>query len=153
MSKLIDTDMHIHTTASDGQYTPIEIYEKIKETKKIKTFAITDHDTIFGAIELQRHLLKHPDDEITYIPGVEITTNVKISKYNIQKSKLHVLGYDFDLNHPAIKEIIKKRKTVNVKFLQAQIESLEEIFGITFTQAELKKIFQKIPILILYLHS
>jgi len=143
MSKLIEADMHIHTTASDGQYTPIEIYYKIKETKKITTFAITDHDTIKGAKEMQKHLLKYPDFEITYIPGVEVTTNIEIPKYKIDKSKLHVLGYDFDLTHPTIIELMRKRKTENVKFLKAQIESLEEMFDITFTQTELKKIFQK----------
>ena len=28
MKKLIDTDMHIHTTASDGEHSPMEIYHK-----------------------------------------------------------------------------------------------------------------------------
>lgn len=143
MKKLIDTDMHIHTTASDGEHSPMEIYQKIKETKQIKIFAITDHDTVVGATELKKYLKKNPDNEITYIPGVEITTNIKIPKYKMKKSKLHVLGYDFDLNHSSMKEIIKRRKTVNIKFLQAQIESLEEIFSITFSQKELNKIFQK----------
>lgn len=143
MTKLIKTDMHIHTTASDGEYSPLEIYQKIKETNQINTFAITDHDTIVGAKELQKYLIENPDTEITYIPGVEITTNIKIPKYEVKKSKLHVLGYNFDLDHPAIKNIIKRRKEVNVKFLQAQIESLEDKFNITFNHAELKKIFVK----------
>lgn len=141
--KLIEVDMHIHTTASDGQHSPIEIYEKIKETNKIKIFSITDHDTIAGVKELQNYLIKNPDNDITFIHGVEMTTSIEKPKYNIEKAKLHVLGYDFDLNHPAIEEIIQKRKTANVKFLQAQIESLKEKFNITFDQNQLNKIFEK----------
>lgn len=141
--KLLEADMHIHTIASDGEYSPIEIYQKIKETKQINTFAITDHDTVKGAQEMEKYLKEKPDKKITYIPGIEITTNIKIPKYKMEKSKLHVLGYNFDLNHPAIKEIIQKRKIINVKFLEAQIKSLKEMFNITFTQKELDQIFRK----------
>ena len=43
MNKIID--MHIHTNASDGTYTPQEV---ARETKKrgISIFSITDHDSI-----------------------------------------------------------------------------------------------------------
>ena len=43
-------DLHIHTTASDGQYTPTQIVEKAA-SKNIKAIAITDHDTIDGLDE------------------------------------------------------------------------------------------------------
>jgi len=141
--KLLQADMHIHTTASDGQYSPIEIYHKIKETKQINTFAITDHDTIAGVKELQKYLIKKPNNDITFIHGVEITTNIEIPKYKVKKSKLHVLGYDFDLSHPAIKEIINRRKNVNIKFLEAQIKTLKEMFDIKFSKKELDLIFSK----------
>jgi Predicted metal-dependent phosphoesterases (PHP family) len=35
-------DLHIHTTASDGVYTPEDIV-KMAETAQLKAFAITDH--------------------------------------------------------------------------------------------------------------
>lgn len=143
MKKLLEQDMHIHTTASDGEYSPLEIYQKIKETGQITTFAITDHDTVTGAIALQKYLDNNPDETITYIPGIEITTNIQNPKYKMKKSKLHVLGYNFDLNHPAIQEIIKRRRIINIKFLKAQIKSLKDKFGIEFSQKELEKIFKK----------
>lgn len=143
MKKLINTDMHIHTTASDGEFTIEEIYKKIKETKQIEIFSITNHDTIAGAKKMEKYLKQNPDEEIIYIPGVEITTNIQIPKFKIRKSKLHVLGYDFDLNNPTIRKILARRREINVRFLNAQIEGLEEMFNITFTKKELQKIFNK----------
>lgn len=79
-------DLHIHTTASDGIYTPTEVVEKAKSTG-LKTIAITDHDTLDGvkeAMEAAKQL------DMTVIPGVEITTrfqgrNIDILGYEIKK--------------------------------------------------------------------
>ena len=43
-------DLHTHSTASDGQYTPEELIRLAKE-KGIDTLALTDHDTIDGLPE------------------------------------------------------------------------------------------------------
>ena len=40
-------DLHVHTTASDGQYSPTEIIQKAVD-KNLKAIAITDHDTTGG---------------------------------------------------------------------------------------------------------
>ena len=61
-------DLHTHTTASDGQYTPAELVKKASE-HNIKVLAITDHDTINGLEEA-----KAAGDEfgVKIIPGIEI---------------------------------------------------------------------------------
>jgi 3',5'-nucleoside bisphosphate phosphatase len=79
-------DLHIHTTASDGDLTPAEVVVRAK-LAGISTIAITDHDTLAGiaeAYEMGKKL------RITVIPGVEITTryqgeNIDILGYNIQQ--------------------------------------------------------------------
>ena len=43
-------DLHVHTTASDGQYSPSQII-KMAADLKINTIAITDHDTVAGLEE------------------------------------------------------------------------------------------------------
>ena len=43
-------DLHVHTTASDGQYTPSQIIE-FAHDKNIGVIAITDHDTVAGIDE------------------------------------------------------------------------------------------------------
>ena len=43
-------DLHTHTTASDGQYTPGELVKKAKG-HGLSILAVTDHDTIAGGFE------------------------------------------------------------------------------------------------------
>lgn len=43
-------DLHTHTAASDGQYTPSELVSLAKE-KGLEVLAITNHDTISGVDE------------------------------------------------------------------------------------------------------
>ena len=46
-------DLHTHTTASDGQYTPTELVNLAKQ-RGIQILAVTDHDTIDGVDEARR---------------------------------------------------------------------------------------------------
>ena len=67
------TDLHVHSTASDGTFTPSEL---VAEAKKIglKAFALTDHDTVAGVKEA---IAAADEAGIELIPGIEIST-----KYN-----------------------------------------------------------------------
>ena len=46
-------DLHTHTTASDGQYTPTELV-RLAIQYGVQVLAVTDHDTISGVNEAQR---------------------------------------------------------------------------------------------------
>lgn len=86
---LYSFDLHIHTTASDGESTPTEMVRKAKE-KGLTTIAITDHDTVSGVQEAKTVGMQLG---IKIIPGVEITTR-------FQKKNIDILGYgmtDLDL--------------------------------------------------------
>ena len=37
-------DMHLHTTASDGSFSPSEVVQRVKSSG-VKVFSLTDHDT------------------------------------------------------------------------------------------------------------
>ena len=43
-------DLHTHTTASDGQYSPAELVELARDAG-LKYVAVTDHDTLRGLPE------------------------------------------------------------------------------------------------------
>ncbi|HBX23512.1 MAG TPA: PHP domain-containing protein [Desulfotomaculum sp.] len=81
-------DLHIHTTASDGAYSPKEIVQKAFKLG-LKTTAITDHDSIQGVNEAQQtgHELG-----IRVIAGVELSTKYK-------GKSIDVLGYNFSLDN------------------------------------------------------
>ena len=143
MKKLLEADMHIHTTASDGEYSPLDIYRKIKETNQITTFAITDHNTVSGAIELQDYLEKNPDNQVIYIPGIEMSASIQNPKYKADKNQLHILGYGFDLHHPCIKQLVNKRKQITQLNIQRQLEVLQTLGDFHFTKEEIEKMFKK----------
>jgi hypothetical protein len=87
-------DLHIHTTASDGLFTPEEVVHIAKEAG-LSAISITDHDTIDGylaAKELAEEM------RIELIPGVELSVSYKGEDF-------HLLGYLIDYENP---EFIKK---------------------------------------------
>jgi 3',5'-nucleoside bisphosphate phosphatase len=77
-------DLHLHTTFSDGTYTPAEVVDLARRSG-LSAIAITDHDTLAGiapAIEAAGRSLE-------IITGVEITAEFR-------ERELHLLGYFFD---------------------------------------------------------
>lgn len=64
-------DLHTHSTASDGTYTPSELIDYAHE-KGLSAIALTDHDTVDGLLEALERGEKYPDLEV--IPGIEYST-------------------------------------------------------------------------------
>ena len=62
-------DLHIHSTASDGTYSPEEIIA-LAERLNLAAIAITDHDTIDGSKEA---IVSGIPPEIKFLTGVEIS--------------------------------------------------------------------------------
>jgi len=94
-------DLHIHSTASDGTFTPSEIIERALQLD-LKAIAITDHDTIDGTKSV---LSSGIPPAIDFLTGVEISSPPPPS---IQCSgNLHILGYDFDPDHPGLNRMLK----------------------------------------------
>ena len=104
-------DLHIHTTASDGQYTPTQIVEKAAE-KNITTIAITDHDTVAGLEEGAAAAKEHG---ITFVPGVELNISYPTGEF-------HLLGLGFKQISPSLTEIldnlVKNRELRNVQIIE-----------------------------------
>ena len=65
-------DLHAHTTASDGSYTPAELVRYAKE-KGLSALAVTDHDTVSGVEEAREEGARLG---IRVIPGIELSTRV-----------------------------------------------------------------------------
>ncbi|MEZ0536266.1 PHP domain-containing protein [Caldicellulosiruptoraceae bacterium PP1] len=80
-------DLHVHTTASDGTFSPSEVV-KIAKQSNLSAIAITDHDTILGIQEAKE---KAEDLGIEVISGVEISADFEI--------EMHILGYFIDVNN------------------------------------------------------
>ena len=92
-------DLHIHTTASDGQYSPSQIVHKAYD-HNIKTIAITDHDTING---LEEAMTEGKNIDINVIPGVEININGFPGEF-------HLLGMGLYNPSKSLKNILESMK-------------------------------------------
>ncbi len=87
------TDLHLHSTCSDGQYTPTELMHKVYDAN-IRKCALTDHDSVSG-IKEARCACKNLG--IEFISGIEISTKSK-------GIELHILGYNIDEDNPTLLE-------------------------------------------------
>ncbi|NLV16264.1 MAG: PHP domain-containing protein [Syntrophomonadaceae bacterium] len=90
-------DLHIHTTASDGNVDPVTMLEEVIKAG-ITTFSFTDHESIDG-IDSVAELC--PDRGLNLIPGVELSTF-------FQGREIHLLGYWFDVDKPGFRSWIKE---------------------------------------------
>ncbi|MGF7058774.1 inositol monophosphatase family protein [Brassicibacter mesophilus] len=122
-------DLHVHTNVSDSSYS-IEDTIKMAKENGVTHLGITDHDTTNGlkkAIKIGKHY------------GVNIIPGIEISAFDFEKNKkIHILGYNFNLDAPNIRKIcdefIEKRHNNSLW----QIERLSEQ-GYDITVAEVAK--------------
>ncbi|MBM7558074.1 PHP domain-containing protein [Halanaerobacter jeridensis] len=105
MNKKID--LHLHTTASDGSFTPEELVAEAEE-KDLAVIAVTDHDTVAG---VEPALEAAENREIKVIPGIEFTTYV-------DGQRVDILGYNLDYNNSDLLNIIDKLQ--NARQIRAQ---------------------------------
>ena len=94
-------DMHLHTCASDGSFTPQEAAEEAKK-KKMDFVCISDHDTVESSIEFIRMAKEFG---IGSIPAMEATTTLRGVEY-------HILGYNVDLYSSLTDDFIRQTAEV-----------------------------------------
>lgn len=92
-------DLHSHTTASDGSYTPTELIDYAVK-KKLSAIAITDHDTMNGIPEAIKHIAES-QLPLELIPGMEMSASGMGQVYGI-----HILAYFLDKNQEEQEQII-----------------------------------------------
>lgn len=88
-------DLHCHSSASDGALAPAELVARARE-RGIEVLALTDHDTLEGLPEARAAAREHG---IRLIEGIELSCQWG-------GATVHVLGYDFSDDAPALKAAI-----------------------------------------------
>jgi len=109
-------DLHVHTTFSDGMFTPEEVVEKALE-RGLKAVGITDHDCIGG---IQPCIDAAKGTSLEIIPGVEITAS------RDEETELHILGYLFDYTDPELLAILNKIENNRVQRIKDMVALLNE---------------------------
>ena len=92
-------DLHTHSTASDGAYSPTQLIEKAVDAG-VETLALTDHDTVAGLQEAQTAA---KEKGLNLINGIELSTS-----WNYKT--IHVVGLNIDANSQAMLDAAKHLK-------------------------------------------
>ena len=77
-----NSDLHTHSSASDGQYTPSKLVE-LAQKRGIEVLAITDHDTTDGLAEAV---------QAGNALGVRVIQGIELSAKEYHT--FHILGYN-----------------------------------------------------------
>ena len=119
-------DLHIHSTASDGKYTPKQLVD-MALNKKISAISITDHDTISGVNEAIEY---SKNKNVKVIPGIEVTiTPPKDCK------ELHMVGLFINLEDKEIRDLPKRHRKYTEGVVKKIIKKLNDLgYQITFEE-------------------
>ncbi len=119
-------DLHTHSRASDGEFTPSEVAERARAAG-IGVWALCDHDTVAGLPEGQEAATRAG---VRFVPGIELSVF-------LEKKEIHVLGHFIDPAHPSLREfedflahhrrarmrqIVERLATLGVRVTEAAIE-------------------------------
>lgn len=105
-------DLHVHSTASDGSFTPTEVVHLANEAG-MTAIALTDHDTVSGISEA---IAAADRTELQVVPGVELSCIYK-------EKELHILGLYIDHTSESLNtyltETARKRAARNEEMASA----------------------------------
>lgn len=90
-------DLHTHSTASDGSYTPAEIV-RFADELGLAAVALTDHDTVSGVSEFLEAGRDYPD--VRTVPGVEISVRLE------GENEAHIVGLFIDHTNEQLAEFL-----------------------------------------------
>ena len=121
-------DLHIHSNCSDGSDSPTKLPEIVKKAN-IDVFALTDHDTVEGCLELSKTFDK-------FIRGVELTCLCG-------KIKCHILGYGIDIYNEDLQNLITKGKLLRRQKLETRIKYLKDVHNIELNEDELNWLYSR----------
>jgi predicted metal-dependent phosphoesterase TrpH len=95
---LLRIDLHLHSTFSDGIFSPKALTDKLARAK-VSVASLTDHDSVDGVALFLASCRKRA---IRAVSGVEFSAR--------HDGILHILGYRFDIEDAALKAALDKNK-------------------------------------------
>ncbi len=127
--KLID--LHTHTTASDGTYSPTELVKMAKETG-LSAVAVTDHDTTRG---LEESIEAGRKFGIEVIPGCELSVEFK-------GGQMHIIGLWLPLSPRHLEEELEYLRNKRHQRNRRIIEKLRDL-GIEISYGDVFEVVEK----------
>ena len=128
-------DLHIHTTYSDGVFSP----EKIVDTAidaGLDAIAITDHDNVLAypiALNYAKKIADSGGKALEILPGVEINTIYK-------DIEIHILGYFMNRDDSDFQAMLKSQQKARIEQTEQILHLLNKKEGIHVTFDKLKSL-------------
>ncbi len=114
MTKRID--LHMHSTASDGVFSPTEIVG-IANERGLDIIALTDHDTTNGIAEAR---------EAAKNTNLEIIAGIELGCENGYRG-IDILGYCLNIEHQSFQDTLIKMRIQREHRAESMIEKLGEL--------------------------
>ncbi len=111
----MNIDLHMHTTASDGAFSPSDVVE-LAHRLGLTTIAITDHDTTDGVVPAQVVAQAYG---MTVLPGIELSAETNAD------GDVHTLGYCFDIEDHTLQHVLADFRTRRYNRGMAIVNRLE----------------------------
>ena len=124
-------DLHIHTTYSDGAFSPEMIVDTAIDCG-LNVIALTDHDNILS-YDIAQNYAKENDKKLEIIQGVEINTIYK-------GYEVHILGYFMDVKNHEFQNMLKFQQNARVHQAREMITLLNKKAGIRIKFDDIKKL-------------
>ncbi len=122
-------DLHIHTTYSDGTFSPEMVVDTAVDCG-LDVIALTDHDNVLSH-KVAGDYIKKNNIKLEILPGVEINTIYK-------GYEVHILGYFMDTNNHDFQNLMKAQQEARVKQTREIIELLNKKAGIKIKFEDIK---------------
>jgi hypothetical protein len=120
-------DLHVHSTASDGSFTPTEVVA-LAHDAGLSSFALTDHDTVDGVSEALEAAKVYPDLEV--IPGIELSCYY-------EKREIHIVGLFIDYKNETFLQELQNLKQARIDRNEKMVQNFVNA-GIPLTMEELQ---------------
>jgi predicted metal-dependent phosphoesterase TrpH len=110
------TDLHMHTTASDGRCTPRELVDRVVAAG-ITVMAVTDHDTTAAVAEVQA---------LAHARGIEAHAGIEITAVEDGRD-IHMLGYFYNPAEQRLIDFLRVQRETRIKRVHVIAARLAEL--------------------------
>ncbi|HEY33446.1 MAG TPA: PHP domain-containing protein [Dehalococcoidia bacterium] len=114
---MLRVDLHLHSTASDGRFSPAELIHKAVD-EGLTVISLTDHDTVDGVAPALEAARAFP--QLRLIPGVEISTY-------ISEGEVHILGYFIDYIDGSLQASLEQMRNSRWERAQKMVAKLNKL--------------------------
>lgn len=122
-------DLHIHSTASDGTFSPAEIVNLANELG-IGAISITDHDTVAGCKQVYKNGIP---GSTRFISGIEISA--ASPSFFPCPGSFHILGYGINIEDASLNQTLETLQKARTNRNPKIIELLNKMgFAMSFAE-------------------